>query len=96
MVGTGVSATRRRRRSVRPNHGIVAHTIVIVPSASAAPMSTGTGFLGLVDRVDEIGGQLPIASPPGAGTADRVTRVTGSGTLASTSRRGSGRRKDQP
>jgi glucose-6-phosphate-specific signal transduction histidine kinase len=36
----------------------------------------GTGVVGLVDRVEALGGQLQISSPAGAGTILRVTLPT--------------------
>jgi signal transduction histidine kinase len=33
----------------------------------------GSGLIGLIDRVEAIGGRIHITSPPGAGTALQVT-----------------------
>jgi signal transduction histidine kinase len=38
-----------------------------------ADSSKGSGLIGLIDRVEALGGDLWIQSPPGGGTALRVT-----------------------
>ena len=38
--------------------------------------SNGSGLIGLIDRVEALGGHLQIASPPGGGTALHVAIPT--------------------
>jgi signal transduction histidine kinase len=37
-----------------------------------ADSANGSGLIGLIDRVEALGGHLQITSPPGGGTAMRV------------------------
>ena len=43
----------------------------------ADPASGGTGLRGLADRVEALGGQLTLESPPGAGTTVRAALPLG-------------------
>ena len=43
-------------------------TTVVDDGVGGADVARGTGLLGLVDRVEAVGGRLAIDSPPGAGT----------------------------
>jgi signal transduction histidine kinase len=43
-----------------------------------ADLAAGSGLRGLVDRVDSVGGQLDVVSPPGGGTTVRVELPCGS------------------
>jgi signal transduction histidine kinase len=44
---------------------------IVDDGSGGADPAAGTGLRGLADRVDALGGQLEVESPPGAGT--RVT-----------------------
>jgi signal transduction histidine kinase len=38
-----------------------------------ADSAKGSGLIGLIDRVEALGGRMQIMSPPGSGTSMRVT-----------------------
>lgn len=42
----------------------------------SADARNGSGLIGLIDRVETLGGRMEIASPPGGGTALRVATPT--------------------
>ena len=59
----GVSVARRGTRLV---------VEVIDDGAGGADRATGSGLRGLTDRMEALGGQLEVSSPPGAGTTLRA------------------------
>jgi signal transduction histidine kinase len=54
------------------------HLVVTVSDdgTGGADPAAGTGLIGLIDRVDALGGRLTVVSPPGAGTTIRVRLPT--------------------
>jgi signal transduction histidine kinase len=62
-TGAGVSVARRGRQLV---------VEVADDGAGGADPVTGSGLRGLTDRIEALGGQLQLSSPPGAGTTLRA------------------------
>jgi signal transduction histidine kinase len=48
------------------------HIAIRDDGAGGAAFAGGTGLAGLKDRVEALGGQISLDSPPGAGTTLRV------------------------
>ena len=68
---------RRRRRAAEMDIDVSLNGSSLVLSirddgVGGADSSTGSGLIGLIDRVEALGGHMQIASPPGGGTALHV------------------------
>ena len=70
------AAKHARAEQVRIVLGVADDTLQLAVSDNGpggADPDRGSGLIGLIDRVEAIGGRIHITSPPGAGTALQVT-----------------------
>jgi signal transduction histidine kinase len=70
------AAKHARAEQVRIVLGVADDTLQLAVSdngSGGADPDRGSGLIGLIDRVEAIGGRIEITSPPGAGTALQVT-----------------------